>query len=191
MFFRVMGLKEKFDRTLEMTTGTDDFTNSGVKRLQVLSQGLLDFRTIAFGFDEWAQAGPRVTLTQLNMPVNCVNLGPHCHPKGELSVVLEGAYFDARMDCSVMQEYPQGTVGFYNQWSTHRPLSHTGAKIIYFTFDGLIIPNKGEMSPTVHLQVLEKMAELRAPKDAVAYALSWMVRTEDERERLLTKLFSY
>ncbi|MDO8555939.1 MAG: hypothetical protein Q7R96_02075, partial [Nanoarchaeota archaeon] len=127
----------------------------------------------------------------LNMPKDCLNLGPHCHPGGELAIVTDGCYFDAHIDGSKIWEYPKGSVVFYKQWSTHRPLSDQGAQITYFTFDGLIIPNRGVMSPEVPRKVLEKMSELKAPKDAVDYALEWMIQSADERERLLAALFSY
>src|SRR3989344_1127708 len=101
-----------FHKTLEKTTGNDNYLNSGVRMSQVLNPSQLDFRTLASGFNEWTTASPRVTLTQLNMPKDCLNLGPHCHPGGELAVVTDGCYFDARIDGSKMWEYPKGSVVF-------------------------------------------------------------------------------
>ncbi len=179
-----------FTETLEQKIGRGNYVNSGVVKTRDLDLEKLDFQVIGEGFDGFMGVSPKVSATWLNMPKDCFNLGPHTHPGGEISYVSEGEYFDAAMDGSVIQCYPAGSVVFYNKWSTHRPLSNEGAKIFYFTFDGIIIPNRGIMAPDSSLKIARKMAELKTPEDAVDYGLRFLFSEDRERQRVMDELFS-
>ncbi|HLD12482.1 MAG TPA: hypothetical protein VJB87_02700 [Candidatus Nanoarchaeia archaeon] len=172
-----------------LVAGEFNYRNSVRDLTRPLDPTKLGFATTDPGFGSGLVfADGRSTMTRLRMPTNCLNLGPHCHPGGEVSIVLGGSYFDADIDGNQLLEYPEGSVVVYSKWSTHRPLSRTGADIIYFTLDGIIIPNKGVMAPEVPRKVIDKMVSLKAPKDAVAFALEWLVPEKNERERILESL---
>ena len=91
-------------------TGTDNFINSGVGLSRDLDPSKIDFDGIGEGFQDFFRQGPRIMPTMLAMPSDCLEQGPHCHPGGEFSYVVDGEYFDADMDGGVIESYPAGRV---------------------------------------------------------------------------------
>ena len=159
-------------------TGTDSFVNSGVGLRRELDPSKLDFEGIGEDFQDFFRQGPRIIPTMLAMPSNCLDQGPHCHPGGEFSYVVEGEYFDADMDGGVIETYPAGRVIFYRQGSTHRPLSSDGATILYIPFDGIVFGKDPE-------DLARKMVKVGTAAEAVEYALEWMVPDASARRKLL------
>ena len=119
-------------------TRTDTFVNSGVGLQRELDPSKIDFEAIGDGFEDFFHQGARLSPILLSMPENCLQQGPHCHPGGEFSYVVDGEYFDGDMEGGVIHTYPAGSVVFYSQGSTHRPLSKEGATILYIPFDGIL-----------------------------------------------------
>ncbi|TDI46370.1 MAG: hypothetical protein E2P02_05230 [Acidobacteria bacterium] len=111
------------------------------------------------------------------MPKGCLQQGPHCHPGGEFSYVVEGEYFDGDMEGGVINTYPAGSVVFYSQGSTHRPLSKEGATILYIPFDGILFGKDPE-------DLARKMVKVGTAEEAVEYALQWMVTDSGKRQEL-------
>ena len=149
-------------------TGTDKFVNSGVGLSRELDPSKIDFDGIGEDFQDFFRQGPRIVPTMLAMPSNCLEQGPHCHPGGEFSYVVEGEYCDADMDGGVIETYPAGRVVFYSKGSTHRPLSSDGAKILYIPFGGIVFGKDPE-------DLARKMVKVGTAAEAVEYALQWMV----------------
>lgn len=166
-----------FDK-FSQVTGTDKFVNSGVGLDRDLDPSKLDFDAITDGFGDFFQQGPRIMPTMLAMPSNCLDQGPHCHPGGEFSYVVDGEYFDADMDGGAIESYPAGRVIFYSQGSTHRPLSSTGAKILYIPFDGIVFGKDPE-------DLARKMVKVGTAAEALEYALQWMVPDAAKRREIL------
>ena len=90
---------------------------------------------------------------------------------------LEGEYFDGDMEGGVIHAYPAGSIVFYSQGSTHRPLSKEGARILYIPFDGIIFGKDPE-------DLARKMVKVGTGEEAVEYALQWMVPDAGERQEL-------
>ena len=170
-----------FRDSLSKRTGTDGFVNSGVGLSDGLDPSKLDFRIAGEDFGDFFRQGGRFMPTMLNMPVGCLDQGPHCHPGGEFSYVVDGEYFDADMDGGVIETYPAGSVIFYSQGSTHRPLSESGAKILYIPFDGILFGKNAE-------DLTRKMVKVGTSEEAIEYALRWMVPDKAERSALESAL---
>ena len=162
---------------LSQITGSDKFVNSGVGLSRELDPSKIDFDGIGEDFQDFFRQGPRIVPTMLAMPSNCLEQGPHCHPGGEFSYVVEGEYFDADMDGGVIETYPAGRVVFYSKGSTHRPLSSDGAKILYIPFDGIVFGKDPE-------DLARKMVKVGTAAEAVEYALQWMVPDPGKRREL-------
>ena len=162
---------------LTRITGTQRFVNSGVGLTRKLDPDQLDFETLGDGFEDFFRQGPRISPTMLSMPENCLDQGPHCHPGGEFSYVVDGAYFDADMEGGVIETYPAGSVVFYSAGSTHRPLSRDGATILYIPFDGIVFGK----DPA---DLARKMVKIGTASEALEYALSWMVPDPGRRKAL-------
>jgi len=166
-----------FRDQFSQVTGTEAFVNSGVGLSRALDPSKLDFEAVGDGFEEFFRQGPRFSPTFLSMPASCLAQGPHCHPGGEFSYVVEGEYFDADMDGGVIQTYPAGRVVFYSRGSTHRPLSRDGAKILYIPFDGIVFgKDPGDLA--------RKMVKVGTAPEALEYALKWMVPDPGQRREL-------
>ena len=166
-----------FLESLTQVTGSEHFVNSGVGLSRVLDASKIDFDTAGEGFSEFFRQGPRILPTMLNLPANCLEQGPHCHPGGEFSYVVEGEYFDADMDGGVIESYPAGRVIFYSRGSTHRPLSKEGAKILYIPFDGIVFGKDPE-------DLARKMVKVGTSAEALEYALSWMIPDNARRREI-------
>lgn len=158
-------------------TGSEDFINSGVGLSRPLDGAKIDFETAGEGFSEFFRQGPRILPTMLSMPANCLEQGPHCHPGGEFSYVVEGEYFDADMNGDEIETYPAGRVIFYSRGSTHRPLSKEGAKILYIPFDGIVFGKDPE-------DLARKMVKVGTSAEALEYALRWMIPDRARRREL-------
>jgi hypothetical protein len=158
-------------------TRTDTFVNSGVGLEQELDPSQLDFAVIGDSFQDFFRQGARISPTLLSMPKGCLQQGPHCHPGGEFSYVVEGEYFDGDMEGGVIHTYPAGSVVFYSQGSTHRPLSNEGATILYIPFDGILFGKDAE-------DLARKMVKVGTAEEAVDYALQWMVPDSGMRQEL-------
>ncbi len=158
-------------------TRTDAFVNSGVGLEQELDPSKIDFAVIRDNFRDFFRQGARISPTLLTMPKGCVQQGPHCHPGGEFSYVVEGEYFDGDMEGGVIHTYPAGSVVFYSQGSTHRPLSKEGARILYIPFDGIIFGKDPE-------DLAQKMVKAGTAEEAVEYALQWMVPDAGKRQEV-------
>ena len=158
-------------------TRTDTFVNSGVGLEQELDPSQLDFAVIGDSFQDFFRQGARIRPTLLSMPKGCLQQGPHCHPGGEFSYVVEGEYFDGDMEGGVIHTYPAGSVVFYSQGSTHRPLSNEGATILYIPFDGILFGKDAE-------DLARKMVNVGTAEEAVEYALQWMVPDSGMRQEL-------
>ena len=167
-----------FIENLEAKTGTERYFNSGIGLRRPLDTTTLGFDAAGEGVAEWFSLGKKFMPTHLNMPANCFTQGPHCHPGGEFAYVVEGEYFDADMNGSPIRVYPAGTTVFYNQFSTHRPLSQTGANIIYIAFDGIVFGRNPE-------DLAGRMQKLGTPEEALEYALTWMIPKKEERQKLM------
>ncbi len=119
--------------------------------------------------------GSRINPTLLTMPPLALTLPPHCHPGGEIAYVIEGEYFDANLKGSPIRSYPAGSLVAYGLFSTHRPLSRTGAKIFYIPFNGIVFPSRSqELSTDDPHNLVRKMKDLGAPLPALDYAREWM-----------------
>lgn len=167
-----------FIENLEAKTGTKRFWNSGIGFNKELNVTALDFDAAGEGVAGYFSLGAKFMPTHLNMPENCLTQGPHCHPGGEFAYVVRGEYFDADMQGNPIQTYPAGTTVFYNKFSTHRPLSRTGADLLYMAFDGIVFGKNPE-------DLAGKMTKIGTPEEAVEYALTWMVLDAGERQRLM------
>jgi len=131
--------------------------------------------------EDFLKQGRRFNPTWLNMPANCLSMGPHCHPGGEFAYVVTGQYFDADMSGNRIRTYGEGSIVFYTKGSTHRPLSEVGAEIFYIPFDGIVFgkdPN----------ELARKMQKVGTSVEALEYALHWMVPDKAERQRLMDEL---
>ncbi len=164
--------------SFSQVTRTEKFVNSGVGLARELDPSKLDFDAITDGFENFFHQGPRIMPTMLAMPSNCLDQGPHCHPGGEFSYVVDGEYFDADMEGGVIETYPAGRVVFYSKGSTHRPLSSEGAKILYIPFDGIVFGKDPE-------DLARKMVKVGTTFEALEYALQWMVSDATRRRELL------
>lgn len=158
-------------------TGTERFVNSGVGLTRELDPAKIDFETLGDGFGEFFRQGSRIMPTMLSMPSNCLDQGPHCHPGGEFSYVVEGEYFDADMEGGVIESYPAGRVIFYSKGSTHRPLSKEGARILYIPFDGIVFGKDPQ-------DLARKMVKVGTAEEALEYALTWMVPDATKRREI-------
>ncbi len=158
-------------------TRTDTFVNSGVGLDQELDASKIDYAVIGDSFQDFFRQGARISPTLLSMPKDCLRQGPHCHPGGEFSYVVDGEYFDGDMEGGVIHTYPAGSVVFYSQGSTHRPLSKEGATILYIPFDGILFGKDPE-------DLARKMVKVGTAEDAVEYALQWMVSDSGKRQEL-------
>jgi len=158
-------------------TRTDTFVNSGVGLEQKLDPSKLDFAVLGDSFQDFFRQGARISPTLLSMPKGCLQQGPHCHPGGEFSYVVDGEYFDGDMEGGVIHTYPAGSVVFYSQGSTHRPLSKEGATILYIPFDGILFGKDPE-------DLARKMVKVGTAEEAVEYALQWMVPDSGKRQEL-------
>ena len=158
-------------------TRTDTFVNSGVGLQRELDPSKIDFEAIGDGFEDFFHQGARLSPILLSMPENCLQQGPHCHPGGEFSYVVDGEYFDGDMEGGVIHTYPAGSVVFYSQGSTHRPLSKEGATILYIPFDGILFGKDPE-------DLARKMVKVGTAEEAVEYALQWMVPDDGKRQEL-------
>ena len=167
-----------FIDNLTQVTRTENFINSGVGLARDLDASKIDFDTLGDDFQDFFRQGPRIMPTMLNMPAKCLEQGPHCHPGGEFSYVVDGEYFDADMDGGVIESYPAGRVVFYSKGSTHRPLSSDGAKILYIPFDGILFGKNPE-------DLTRKMVKVGTAAEALEYALQWMVSDADKRREIL------
>lgn len=172
----VKGIIKLIDRTL---TGTLLFLNSGVGLTEPLSrENKPTYQSVGAYSANYFRQGPRFTYTQLHLPPNTLDQPPHCHPGGEIALVLAGEYFDADMQGNPLRTYKQGSRIFYPKGSTHRPLSHTGADIDYTTFDGIVF---GENL----VDLMGKMERLPKIDDqALEFAILWMVPDPEERRLL-------
>ena len=171
-----------FADSLQQKTGTEKYVNSGIGVKKPLDRTKLDYNQVAAGFDGFFRPGPRIGVYHLYMPQNCLNMGPHMHPGGELAFVIDGEYFDADMNGGVLRAYPRGSTVFYQAGSTHRPLSRDGSEIFYVAFDGIVFGKDA-------IDLMMKIKRAEAPEDTVEYALQWMF-TPEERQRIMGELFS-
>jgi len=169
---------------LTQITGAENFVNSGVGLARELDPSKIDFDTFGENSQDFFRQGPRIMPTMLAMPPNCLVQGPHCHPGGEFSYVVEGEYFDADMDGAVIESYPAGRVVFYSQGSTHRPLSTDGAKILYIPFDGILFGKDPE-------DLARKMVKVGTAAEALEYALQWMVPDAGRRREIQDALANH
>ena len=175
----VDGVVQLVDRVI---VGRPKYVNSGVGLRRELDRGTLDFEfSYNLGGDsapDYFRQGQRFNPTHLNMPANCLDQGPHGHPGGEFSYVIEGEYFDGDMEGKVVRVYPAGSTVFYRQGSSHRPLSRDGANILYIPFDGIVFGKSAE-------DLARKMVKIGTAEEAVEYALMWMIPDKAERQRLM------
>ena len=183
----VTGLEKSRDGGVELIDGNVYgevvFLNSWRGLTRKLEEDKLDFESeLPRDVDPTTifSPGKRLMISNLNMPKGCVQ-GPHCHPGGEFAYVKEGEYYDAFMDGRPRRIYPQGSTVFYRSGSTHRPLSGTGAKIVYIAFDGIIFGENPE-------KLAEKMVKARTSQEAIEYATTWMVEDKEERKKLMDKI---
>ena len=167
-----------FIENLEAKTGTEKFWNSGVGLRRSLDTTKLDFDAAGEGVAGYFLLGAKFMPTHLSMPANCLTQDPHCHPGGEFAYVTRGEYFDADMEGNPIQTYTTGTTIFYNNFSTHRPLSREGADIIYIAFDGIVFGKSPE-------DLAGRMTKIGTTEEAVEYALTWMISDKEERQRLM------
>ena len=72
------------------------------------------------------------------------------------------------MGRTALQNYSAGDTIFYNKGSTHRPLSSTGATVLYIPFDGIVFGKDAE-------DLARKMVKMGTTQEALEYALSWMI----------------
>ena len=158
-------------------TRSDTFLNSGVGLEQELDPSKIDFAVIGDSFQDFFRQGPRISPILLSMPKDCLQQGPHCHPGGEFSYVVEGEYFDGDMQGGVIHTYPAGSVVFYSRGSTHRPLSKQGARILYIPFDGILFGKDPD-------DLARKMVKVGTAEEAVEYALQWMAPDSGKRREL-------
>ena len=175
----VDGVVQVIDRKI---VGNPKYVNSGVGLRRELDRGKLDFE---FLYDpkgdstpNYFRSGQRFNPTHLNMPANCLDQGPHSHPGGEFSYVIDGEYFDGDMEGKVVRTYPAGSTVFYAQGSSHRPLSRDGANILYIPFDGIVFGKSAD-------DLARKMIKIGTAGEAVEYALMWMIPDTAERQRLM------
>ena len=157
------------------------YLNSGIGLSGQLKKTQLAFEQAGEGADSFFQMGKRFNPTKLNMPPNCLDQGPHCHPGGEWAYVVDGEYFDANMEGRLLQHYCKGNTIFYNKGSTHRPLSITGAALLYIPFDGIVFGKDAE-------DLARKMMKIGTAQEALEYALSWMTKDKKEQQTLLDKI---
>ncbi|MEK6839445.1 MAG: hypothetical protein AABX72_00755 [Nanoarchaeota archaeon] len=157
------------------------FLNSGVGLNRDLKVITLDYENAGQGVETFFQKGKKFDVYQLNIPTNCLNQGPHCHPGGEWAHVLKGSYFDADMQGKIVRHYTEGSTIFYSKGSTHRPLSHEGARVIYIAFDGIAFGKDPE-------DLARKMVKIGSTQEALEYALAWMIPDKTERQSLLDKI---
>ena len=162
-------------------TGEVNFFNSGVLPTSSLARDRIDFVEIGKGFNELVKPCQRINPTLLNMPSGSLLLPPHCHPGGEIAYVAEGEYFDASILGTPMHTYPAGSIVFYGAFSTHRPLSRTGARIFYVPLDGIIFPgSSSELQTDDPQKLIDKMGKLSAPGPAIGYARMWMLNQAED-----------
>lgn len=150
------------------------FFNSGSKIMPVQKTG---FDIIDLGPQSHLafSQGSRINPTILTMSRDALHLPPHCHPGGEIAYVVQGEYFDANLNGLPIQTYDSGSLVVYGLFSTHRPLSRTGAKIFYIPFNGIVFPSKSqELSADDPYNLVRKMKDLGAPLPALEYAREWM-----------------
>ena len=163
------------DKITEVT-GTPQFFNSGIILTQSLARDRLDFVDFGKGFNELVKPGQRMNPTLLNMPSGSLSLPPHCHPGGEIAYLIDGEYFDADMSGKPIKSYTPGSIVVYGAFSTHRPLSKTGARIFYVPLDGILFPGKSpDLQADDMINLLRKMESAGAPPQALDYARSWML----------------
>lgn len=162
----------------ETPFGQIKFHNSGIGLWQLLDRSKLDYKMAGDESAGYFRQGKRFNPTILNMPVNCLDQVPHCHPGGEFAYVVQGEYFDADMEGEVICSYPAGSVVFYNIFSTHRPLSRDGAQILYIPFDGIVFGKDP-------LDLANKMIKVGTTPAALEYAMTWMVPDKQKRQELI------
>lgn len=166
---------------LEMKTGTDKFINSGVIRRKEMSFEGGKVLLGTHGFREFSRSGDKGYDALLTLNPH-YDQPPHLHPGGELAVVLKGMYFDGNMEGEEIEEYGEGATIWYNQFSTHRPLTGSeSAHIYYVSFAGIIMKD----SPR---ELIKKAKEIKAPEDALDHMLEWMITNPKERRLLMEEI---
>ncbi|MGV8142586.1 MAG: hypothetical protein ACP5NS_03030 [Candidatus Pacearchaeota archaeon] len=162
-----MALTDRF----KQVAGTPSFFNSGVLDISGLGRDRTNYVDIGKGFSELVKQGLRVNHTLLYMAPRSLSLPFHCHPGGEIATVIEGEYFDADQSGNRIQVYGPGSVVVYSAFSTHRPLSESGATISYTTLDGILFPGKSmEIQAGDMEKLLERMRSAQAPQSALDWA---------------------
>ena len=165
-------------------TGTAKYINSGLWNHGELEKGKLDYRELFGKVDQpinFFRQGPRINLDVLNMPANCLDQGPHCHPGGEFAYIKSGEYWDADMNGRPIRIYDEGSIVCYAQGSSHRPLSEVGAEIFYLQFDGIVFGKDA-------LDLAKKMKKIGTQEEALEFALLWMIPDKQERQKVLDEL---
>ena len=170
-------------RGAEGGIGLCKYVNSGIGLYRELSREKLDYQMAGEGVSEFLKQGRKFDVRKLNMPANCLDQGPHCHPGGEFAYVNEGEYYDADMAGFPLRTYPRHSFVFYNKGSTHRPLSDEGSEILYMPFDGIVFGKDAE-------ELARKMVKIGTPEEALEYALMWMVPDKNYRQQLMDSLLS-
>ena len=168
-------MQDLIDR-LNNRTGNPTFLNSGVLVTSHLPEDSFSYFDFGKSFTQFVKPVSRINPPFLNMPSDTLALPPHCHPGGEIAFVANGEYFDADISGKPIHNYSSGSIVVYGSFSTHRPLSKTGAKIFYVPLDGILFPGRlAELQADDPVKLLEKMESSGAPKPALDYARSWML----------------
>ena|SRR3989344_1094915 len=161
----------------------DKYVNSGVLVLKPVETPGFDLSFGGAGLDKFLHPGPKLYVANLTIHPSSPNNNPHLHPSNELAFIQEGSYFDADMHGNHLQVYRKNSWVWYNQWSSHRPLSVEGAKIAYLAFDGIVM---GENSR----QLMERASKkgISTHQDALEFALGWLFPTAAERQGILDEI---
>jgi|SRR3989344_4735108 len=155
------------------------YLNSGVALDKRFSPALFGHESVGLGIEGFFKIGPRFSLTRLNMPANYYLNKPHCHPGGEIAVVLKGSYADVDTTDEAIRVYGEGDVVVYQAGSTHRPVSNTGSEIFYIPMNGIVFADDPR-------DLLLKMASKKiSSREGIEYAAMWMVKGEKLRDEIL------
>ena len=161
----------------------DRYVNSGVLNLKQVETPGFDLSLGGTGLHQFLHPGSKIYVANLTIHPDSPNNNPHIHPSNELAFIQEGSYFDADMHGNHLQVYRKGSWVWYNQWSSHRPLSVEGAKIAYIAFDGIVM---GE-NPR---QLMERAAKkgISAHTDALELGLGWLFPVVADRQIILAEV---
>lgn len=162
---------------------SERYINSGVLILKPVPTPGFDLQMGGAGMGACLHPGPKLYVANLTIHPDSPDNEPHIHPSNELAFIQEGSYFDARMDGKPIQEYKTNSWVWYNQWSSHRPLSIEGAKISYIAFDGIVMGENPQ-------QLIERAVKkgIKDHPDALEFALGWLFPNPTDKQRILDEV---